>query len=110
MTDEEIRIKVAELLGFTEIYDGIIDDHYGANVDYYGLIGKDKVGYIVDLPDYLFDLNACHEMVETLRKEDDSKWYDFRKHLMDECGSVMNAIQATERQRCEAFIKTMEGK
>ena len=102
MTDEEIRIKVTELLGWY-----IADAKNGLGVAHGQAIWPHTVK---PLPNYPQDLNACHEMVETLRKEDDSKWYDFRKHLMDECGSVMNAIQATARQRCEAFIKTMETK
>jgi hypothetical protein len=60
-----------------------------------------------DCPDYLNSLDAMHEAVETLRYRDGFEWFDFQKHLLDICGSVMNCIQATAEQRAEALLKTL---
>ena len=59
------------------------------------------------IPDYLNDLSAIHEAVETLRHKPGPGWFDFQKHLMDICGSTMNCIQATAAPRAEAFLKTL---
>jgi hypothetical protein len=59
------------------------------------------------LPDYLNDLNAMHEAVETLRNLPGSEWFDFQQILKEECGSTMNCIQATAAQRAEAFLRTL---
>jgi hypothetical protein len=59
------------------------------------------------LPQYLNDLNAMHEAVETLRGKDGPQWFDFQRTLMIECGSWMNCIQASAAQRAEAFLKTL---
>ena len=58
-------------------------------------------------PDYLNDLNAMHEAVETLRNLPGSEWFDFQQILKEECGSTMNCIQATAAQRAEAFLRTL---
>jgi len=58
-------------------------------------------------PDYLNDLNAMHEAVELLRIRKGPEWFDFQKHLMDICGSLMNCIQANAAIRAEAFLKTL---
>ena len=72
-----------------------------------------------DYPDYLNDLNACHEMVETL-----DRWQrgDYAQHLMEVCmehpigtvpdydsdrRSLTSITQATPKQKCEAFLKTL---
>lgn len=57
--------------------------------------------------DYLSDLNAMHEAVESLRTKDGSEWFDFQRHLMDLCGSTMNCIQAKADYRAEAFLRTL---
>lgn len=59
------------------------------------------------LPDYLNNLDAMHEAVETLRFKDGAEWYDYRTHLANICGSMGNCIQASAAQRAEAFLKTL---
>jgi len=63
--------------------------------------------YYVGIPDYLNDRNAIHDAIETLRTKDGPAWFDFQKHLMDICGSVMNCIQASPTMLAEAFLKTI---
>jgi len=62
-----------------------------------------------NLPDYLEDLDAIYAAVETLRGLDGPQWFDFQKCLIEQCGSVMNAIQAGPRERCIAFIVAITG-
>lgn len=68
---------------------------------------EDDDQYLMALPDYLNDLNAMHEAVETLRNLPGSEWFDFQQILKEECGSTMNCIQATAAQRAEAFLRTL---
>lgn len=58
------------------------------------------------LPDYLTDLNACHEMEQTLYGK--PQW---RSYVQTLYGIVNNGgdgmIHATTAQRCEAFLRTL---
>lgn len=82
LSDEEIRIKVAELDGLT--VEGNAES------------------------DYPNDLNAIHEVVEKLREQDNGLWFDYGSALIEICGSTMNSIQAKARLRCDAFVLAME--
>ena len=57
----------------------------------------------------LKDLNAVRAAVEVLRSMQGPEWYDFQKRLMDECGSVMNCVQASAETRATVFIEIMSG-
>ena len=101
MKPEEQRIAIAEACGWITLKNGTD-----------GFAPKDrKINILCDiydpLPDYLNDLNAMHEAVETLRGKDGPQWFDFQRILMIECGSWMNCIQASAAQRAEAFLKTL---
>lgn len=89
MTDEQLRIRVAELLEFDEVWekDGVIVD-------------------ILDPPDYQHDLNACHEMEESLSQ---SKRGAYVRRLRASGISDFGTCCATARQRCEAFVIVMTG-
>jgi hypothetical protein len=52
-------------------------------------------------PDYLHDLNACHEMEKTLKIGDE--WATYYSHFVDDGGVKINA---TASQRALAFLKT----
>lgn len=107
LTDDGLRIRVAKLLGKKDIYwiDGI--------APVYGYV--DSETYTGSVPDYPHDLNACHEMELT-------RIYcpggDREKRIIDYTGfldvltleDVFPSQSATARQRCEAFVMTMEEK
>ena len=95
MKPEQQRIAIAEACGWVESPYGKWSND--------GLILRDPL----NPPDYLNDLNAMHEAVETLRGKDGPQWFDFQRILMTECGSWMNCIQASAAQRAEAFLKTL---
>ena len=97
MTDEEIRIKVTELLGWY-----IADAKNGLGVAHGQAIWPHTVK---PLPNYPQDLNACHEM-EKAMGHGEQWWYVGL--LQGKLGDLWGF--ATARQRCEAFIKTMETK
>lgn len=101
MKPEAQRIAIAEACGWITVKNGTE-----------GFAPSDrKINTLCDiydpLPQYLNDLNAMHEAVETLRGKDGPQWFDFQRLLMIECGSWMNCIQASAAQRAEAFLKTL---
>lgn len=57
-------------------------------------------------PDYLCDLNACHEMEKVLTRDQWWKYFENLQDVMEEI-VVQNIIRATAPQRCEAFLKTL---
>jgi hypothetical protein len=96
MKPEAQRIAIAKACGWTKFTP--------ETVQYTARRSDGKWGPI---PDYLNDLNAMHEAIETLRGKDGPQWFDFQRTLMIECGSWMNCIQASAAQRAEAFLKTL---
>jgi len=100
MNQEKQRIAIAEACGKGR-YEPIV--HELPFVKW----KRDGVACAAPPPDYLNSLDAMHEAVETLRYRDGFEWFDFQKHLLDICGSVMNCIQATAEQRAEALLKTL---
>ena len=101
MTPEAQRIAIVEVCGWKHNGLGPKDSlHHPTNCQCFS-------GPSCSLPDYLNDLNAMHEAVETLRNLPGSEWFDFQQILKEECGSTMNCIQATAAQRAEAFLRTL---
>jgi len=115
LTDEEKRIKIAELCDWTNI---IV---LKPNV-YRGIVIKGRPPYLKDrpelhgedtIPDYLNDLNACHEFetyAELGMSEHSGKAAEYSallRHIAVEGGRHL--FSATAEQRCEAFVLTMEG-
>tara|TARA_R110000850_G_C9996151_1_gene468168 strand:+ start:7760 stop:8113 length:354 start_codon:yes stop_codon:yes gene_type:complete len=68
---------------------------------------KDEHNAFDPTPDYLNDLNACHEMEMSLNKH---LRYEFRRTLSsaDNSGPSELLCHATAAQRCEAFLKTLD--
>ena len=86
LKDEEIRIKVAELRGC-----------------------RQKRFH----PDYLNDLNACHEFEKLLDVDidsPDSPRYRYADWLYRVTPNDTQPFRATARQRCKAFVLTREAK
>jgi hypothetical protein len=110
MTDEEIRIKVAETMGWKP--DPETKFWYALGPD--EILAGFKDGIVSPLPDYLNDLNACSEFEAMLT--DDELW-EYSKLLMDyrqaangfplaSRSEVLKLQKATAAQRCIAFLKT----
>lgn len=100
MTDEQIRIVIAEACGWTDISLGL------------GTEFRTLEGTLVKNP--LSDLNACAEFEATLT--DDELW-EYSKLLMDyrqaangfplaSRSEVLKLQKATAAQRCIAYLKT----
>ena len=106
LTNEEKRIKVAELCGWTdfEMYEvngrtvwyGFHDTHHP----------QTKYRYVTPLPDYLNDLNAMHKAENANITNTLSPKYN--KTLFDVCIRVgWHPERATAAQRAKAFVLTM---
>ena len=94
LTDEEIRIKVAEAVGFTNINSVCWRGHLS--------------GYEKRIPNYPEDLNAMHE-AEKVFTEGQMGAYAYV--LLETTGfrekSGVWLFHATARQRAEAFLRTL---
>lgn len=111
ITDEEIRIKVAEACGWEVISDTLCNVKPDKN-------GDPEIEPIAPLPNYPESLDACAEFEKTLTTEEQQEYF---YQLNEEVGlvsprspawllewSVFKLVTATARQRCIAFLKTKE--
>jgi len=103
MTDEQMRIAIAEACGW-KVPNGCTNYRVrpeGSRVFFNPLTDDDP------LPDYLNDLNAMHEAEKTLLKIDgcQAHWETYSNILTAKLGCV-DIFHATARQRAEAFLKT----
>lgn len=99
MTQEEKRIKIAELCGWTKHYpDDEVSCYEWVWVSPAGVhaVEYDKSTH---LPDYFNDLNACHEAEKTLTELEFGNYHDI---LLNQIMSV-KFISAEAAQRAEAF-------
>lgn len=105
LSGHDLRLKVAALLGITDIHetDGAI-----CLIEDIGTFYGKRRGVPVDVPDFPNDLNACQEFAGVLRKMEGSEWFDFETCLMEEYGNLCNALFASARSKCEAFVLAME--
>lgn len=97
MTDDEKRIKIAEAYGWTNVN----SKHHKKQPFVYGSTPQRVVKIV---PDYLNDLNAIHEAVNSQSSEFRIR---YAIQLEDIAGS-MHYWNATAYQRAEAFLKTIE--
>ena len=113
LTPDAQRIKVLELWGWKP--DGDVTPLGKVLWDTKRWFAKKPLlggGYAVDrkAPDVLNDLNAMHEVLESMP---DSKWEDYSFELWVMIGgsgprNFKNVIQASAAQRAKAFVLTME--
>jgi hypothetical protein len=98
MTPSSQRIAIAEVCGYRK---GEAAPFWLATP-----IGQPfKACGLEDLPDYLSDLNAMHEAVKALDREQRN---DYGNWLFNICGtSWLLAVEATAAQRAEAFLRTV---
>lgn len=108
MTDNEMRIAIAEACGWTNIiFRGVFEpkerDFAGTHASCTppGATGK----WQGTLPDYINDLNAMHEAEEILWKRNDWSACNYEEKLEKMTSSW--AWYATARQRAEAFLRTI---
>ena len=97
MTDEQMRIKIAEACGWTMVTT-LNCGSYPHGINPTG----DRMHTAV-LPDYLNDLNACAEFEAVLTS---AERFTFLVELDKLCGDEPSAVWATARQRAEAFLRT----
>ena len=108
MTRDQQRIAIATACGWTDIRR---QNLYAGDRDLYGnkLIGTEKHRH--RLPDYLGDLNACHEMEKVLTEKGVNAWWSYvafiNRHNPRPFGTE-TAVHATAAQRSEAFLRVME--
>jgi hypothetical protein len=104
LTDEQIRIAIAEACGW-------MDCRF-----WRGNRNDDPVGTAPDggintiLPDYPNDLNAMHEAEKALDinlDTPDSPRYRYSHFLYAICRPEQQPFRATARQRAEAFLRTL---
>lgn len=98
MTQQEKRIKIAETCGWTDITD-----------DGMGTIGTDpQDGRREDIPDYFYDLNACHDM-EKVVLENAGSWVRYVKEIKVQSNLVgLPHFHLPAAQRAEAFVETFK--
>jgi len=111
LSDKELRVKIAELCGWKNVgvrdfITGCIPEETWENTKHDNHIKSRRFARVWQLPKYTQDLNAMHEAVESLRSMNGSQWHDYGANLNEICGSGMNCVQATARQRAEAFVLT----
>ena len=99
LTDEEKRVKVAELCGYTcriKSEGSVI----GVPKD------ADSAFWMLEVPDYLNDLNAMHEVENEMTKNNALQYQYHLAQLLP--ATIWNLTRATAAQRAEAFVLTME--
>ncbi len=106
MTNEEIRIKVAEACGWKSPFNEREWLHGSGpeGEDVYGkFVGTDPCGDREQVPNYPFDLNACAEFEKTLTDQEHNR---YRAHIYGMTFNPRECFSATARQRCLAYLKT----
>ena len=102
MKPEEQRIAIAEACGWKNV-DAGAGRVWGFTTRHKGTPSESDV--CVDIPNYLKDLNAMHDVEKTMNNND---WWKFVEHLTNICGGgTALGISATASQRAEAFLRTI---
>ncbi len=99
MTDEQIRIAVAEACGWTVANECICNVLRSSD-------GSPELEPIAPLPDYPNDLNAMHEAEKVLTAEQRAHYANRVASMLDQ-GWGFKALHATARQRAEALLRTL---
>jgi hypothetical protein len=91
MTDEQINIAIAKSLGIKVV-------PCTCSVSPWRCAETRK-----HIPNYTADLNACHEAVNSLSGGQYVNWV----FALEEICGMPTGYNATARQRCEAYLKTI---
>ena len=112
MTPDQQQIAIAKACGWTEI----------GGLSAKGLVGKppgEICSFVDFLPDYLNDLNACHEMEHVLTYEQKEQFVFWMNHIHPSADihyaekkrelrlDVFDLVHTTASQRSEAFLRTL---
>lgn len=109
MTDQEINVGIAEACGWTHIENRnsmAMGGHWFGYPPVNAIIGKKA-----PIPDFASDLNAMHEAEKVLPKVKITRYISelwgalCRGGDSDQC--EIGIINATARQRAEAFLRTI---
>ena len=111
LSEEEQRIAVAELCGWQDISYRLpaVNHGVGKLLGFSpGVIPKSTRWGMDIIPDYLNDLNAMHEAEKFLLHSFEGARNSYTHWLEQTLGTLYdNAIFATAKQRCKAFVLTM---
>lgn len=102
LTDEQLRIEVAELCGWTDEL-----PNTGGLLLPYRWVNKTTNTKTLDLPNYPHDLNACAEFEYSMTHQQQGNYAEAIMDLPNIGITQFQCIAATARQRCIAFIQTM---
>jgi hypothetical protein len=108
--NDELRVKVAELCGLDLSYTKEALERFKDRDGY-----PDAIFQLAKIPDYPNDLNACHKFEETLTPSQ-RRIYNDELHglVIVNCepgdSQMFACVHATAKQRCRAFVATMEAK
>ena len=106
MNPEKQRIAIAKACGW------IIETPENHRTDFIhwtppGCVEK-MYWHCYNPPDYLNDLNACHEMEKVLTHDQHIEYMEWLGLCSDDYGhKVWAYVHATAPQRCEAFLRTL---
>lgn len=104
MTDEQMRIAIAEACGLEITADGKWASCSHEFVKSWKTsVGDEPDRFYGPLPDYLHDLNAMREAVEKLTTEGFIAWCSYLRKTV----GTNESMNATARQRVEAFLRTV---
>jgi hypothetical protein len=114
MTDEEMRVAIAEFCGWARVR--VVQDEGNWKGQIRGRRPTDTFfgDELFEVPDFLNDLNAMHEAEKVLVTRGDLGLYcaHLRRDIQEaegiigSCGSLM--VHSTARQRAIAFLKTIQ--
>jgi len=94
---EEVRIIIAELRGWVAVDRAVR-----------GIYMEDKDGVEDIIPDYLNDLNACHEFEDGMTGAQQVIYGDWLGWIAQKTEKPLRwTWNATAAQRCRAFVLTM---
>jgi hypothetical protein len=126
MTDNEIRIAVAEAIGWTDIHEETIEyaNVESRSIDLWTVLaGITYEGKRRAIRNYPTDLNACAEFEETLSPDDQVKYVEALEQIIRDAENLLCSdpigtkwpfnhfgrfafATASARQRCTAFLRT----
>jgi len=107
MNDEQLRIAVAEALGWT-----YAKPAYSRVLNVHAVVGLDPDGERRTTPNWPADLNACHQFEKTLSRDQQQEYVRQLIKLFKEPLPLMDfnfaMLNATARQRCEALLAVLK--
>lgn len=116
MTPEQIRVAVAEELGW-RVVEGTLAFPPKTLIDeWLASLPKEQADQVMavdycEIPNYDSDLNACHEMEKMLKDTERVKYGGVLHEMYNKsdtgltCHPCYFALTATPLQRCEAFLR-----